>query len=152
MDTLHEGGCACGAVRYRTRGAPVRAGICHCRYCQLRSGSAFGISVYFAEDKVELLSGTLTDYAFQTESDRSFRQRFCPACGTSVFWSLEVFPGLTGVAGGTFDPPTFWYDVRREVFARSRAAFVALSGITDSSGTAAVHAPILIEAPARRGG
>ena len=26
--------------------------------------------------------------------------------------------------GGTFDPPTFWYDLDKEVFVRSKAHFV----------------------------
>ena len=43
----HSGGCACGKVRYHSIGKPVRTGLCHCRYCQLRTGTAFGISVYF---------------------------------------------------------------------------------------------------------
>ena len=43
----HSGGCACGKVRYHSIGQPVKTGLCHCRYCQLRTGTAFGISVYF---------------------------------------------------------------------------------------------------------
>ena len=44
---IHEGGCSCGTVRYQTIGQPARTGVCHCRYCQTRTGPAFGISVYF---------------------------------------------------------------------------------------------------------
>ena len=36
---IHQGGCACGENRYETTGNPERARVCHCRYCQLRSGS-----------------------------------------------------------------------------------------------------------------
>ena len=52
----HEGGCLCGQVRYRTIGSPKRAAVCHCRYCQLRAGSAFGTLVYFKKDNIEILS------------------------------------------------------------------------------------------------
>ncbi|MCZ6817318.1 MAG: hypothetical protein O7F76_11585, partial [Planctomycetota bacterium] len=34
-------------------------------------------------------------------------------------WTLELRPGWTGIAGGTFDQPTFWYDLEAVVFARS---------------------------------
>ena len=40
---IHQGGCLCGKVRYETDGSPERSGVCHCRYCQLRTGSSFGI-------------------------------------------------------------------------------------------------------------
>ncbi|MBN8292925.1 GFA family protein [Rhodobacter sp. NTK016B] len=152
MSEFHEGGCACGAVRYRVSGAPDKAAICHCRYCQLRTGSAFGISVYFPDEAVELVSGDLKEYSFQTESDRRFSQRFCTQCGTTVLWSLEVFPGLTGIAGGTFDPPTFWYDIRREVFARSRAPFLAPNADIASFDTSSSHNPVIVEQPSRLGG
>ncbi|GAB4273121.1 MAG: GFA family protein [Pararhodobacter sp.] len=146
----HSGGCQCGAVRYRTTGAPAKTAVCHCRYCQLRTGSAFGVSVYFPEDAVTLEQGTLTDYAFQTESGRTFTTRFCPRCGTSVLWTIGLFPGMIGVAGGTFDPPSFWYDVKREVFTRSKAPFVELC-IADSSETSSAYAPIGPD-PAHRNG
>jgi len=56
---LNQGGCACGNVLYKTIAKEEFASVCHCRYCQLRTGSAFGISVYFKSDGVELLSGDL---------------------------------------------------------------------------------------------
>ena len=33
------GGCLCGAVRYRLASEQFDAGWCHCRTCQLNSGS-----------------------------------------------------------------------------------------------------------------
>src|SRR5258708_32619699 len=33
-----EGGCLCGAVRYRVSGEPVAATLCHCRSCRKASG------------------------------------------------------------------------------------------------------------------
>jgi hypothetical protein len=41
MELLHEGGCLCGEARYVVSGYPEPRGVCHCRYCQLRTGSAF---------------------------------------------------------------------------------------------------------------
>lgn len=141
---IHYGGCLCGSVRYRTTGQPAKAAVCHCRYCQERTGSAFGVSVYFADDSVELLSGDLRDYAFATESGGTFATRFCTRCGTTVMWRLSVFENLVGIAGGTFDPPTFWYSVKREVFTRSRAPFVC-TRIEDCSETSSSYAPSLAD-------
>ena len=126
MDTneIHEGGCSCGAVRYQTTGKPERVGVCHCRYCQTRTGSAFGVSVYFKDINIQKTSGNLKKYEFKTESGRSFIQEFCSTCATTLFWTVEVFEGMTGVAGGSFDPPSFWYDIDREVFCRTSAAWI----------------------------
>ena len=43
----HEGGCVCGAVRYRAEGMPLRVTACHCTMCQRRTGSAFGVGAYY---------------------------------------------------------------------------------------------------------
>ena len=52
---IHKGGCACGKVRYEAKGEPQVAAVCHCRYCQLRSGSAFGTLVYFKEENFKIV-------------------------------------------------------------------------------------------------
>jgi hypothetical protein len=82
---LNQGGCACGSVRYKTIGKEEHAGVCHCRYCQLRTGSAFGISVFFKSENVELLSGELKKFEYTTESGNKVTTQFCVECGTSLF-------------------------------------------------------------------
>ncbi len=126
MSHTHEGGCLCGSVRYQVTGAPQVASICHCRYCQLRSGSAFGISVYFAQDQVQLGDGAVKTHELTTASGRAFDTRFCTECGTTVWWTIGTRPDSIGISGGTFDPPSFWYAIDREVFTRSGAAFISI--------------------------
>jgi hypothetical protein len=60
MLTRHEGGCVCGAVRYATSGDPIRVTVCHCTWCQRRTGTAFSVEAVFDENKVELNGGLLT--------------------------------------------------------------------------------------------
>jgi len=56
MSEIHEGGCLCGTHRYRVKGDPMRVLVCHCRFCQRRTGAACGIGVlvdlYFDDEKV----------------------------------------------------------------------------------------------------
>ena len=126
MSHTHKGGCLCGSVRYQVTGAPEVASVCHCRYCQLRSGSAFSISVYFAQDQVQLGDGAVKTHELTTASGRAFDTRFCTECGTTVWWTIGTRPNSIGISGGTFDPPSFWYAIDREVFTRSRAAFISI--------------------------
>ncbi len=57
MSVTHEGGCACGAVRYRLRSDPLFIHCCHCLNCQRQTGSAFVINLLIETDRVELLAG-----------------------------------------------------------------------------------------------
>ena len=142
-EIVRTGGCLCGKSRYQTKGDSPRAIMCHCRYCQLRTGSALGVSVYFDSDFVSIIKGEnlLNSYKFPTESGNRLSLRFCQICGTAVFWNAEIFNELTGVAGGTFDPPTFWYDVEREVFCRSKAGFINVD-VEDKNDAAPYHTPV----------
>lgn len=122
--TIHEGGCLCGAVRYRVKAEPPRVSACHCRNCQKRTGSAFGAAGYFHEADVEFVRGEPRAYEFRSdESGRWLRNFFCPACGTTVSWTAESMPGLRGVAIGTFDDPK-WLRPSRHGWMRSALGWV----------------------------
>jgi|TARA_B110000438_G_scaffold297787_1_gene344753 hypothetical protein len=137
----HSGGCACGKVRYHSIGKPARTGLCHCRYCQLRTGTAFGISVYFKKENLIVEKGELKKYPFTTESGNIFETNFCTNCGTSMFWTLSHMPDLMGAAGGSYDPPTFWFDIHRELFKRTKAEYVRIN-CTENHTTSPLYKPI----------
>jgi len=112
------GGCACGAVRYETVGDPVRISVCHCKDCQRRSGSAFGIGCYFPRDAVMLAGGGTRKYERVSDAGRRVSLRFCENCGTTVCWEPEVLPNAIGIAGGTFDD-TDWLDPKLHIWSKS---------------------------------
>lgn len=128
---IHEGGCVCGGVRYRTSGRPKRVSGCACRWCQKRTGSALGISVYFGEEAVTFSQGERQTYRLYSDAGRWIDTEFCTTCGTTVTWTLEFLPGYRGIAGGTFDQPTFWYDLERFVFARSKPDWLKIPAGVD---------------------
>src|SRR5215472_17323931 len=102
MADMHEGGCLCGAVRYRVTGEPVAAYVCHCTLCKRRTGSVRGFSAYFDDTAVQIISGELNIYEYRSdESNRGGPMQFCPTCGTTVTWSAEAFPGIRGISAGT---------------------------------------------------
>ena len=118
-ENQNSGGCQCGAVRYLTSDKPTRVMACHCTTCKLRSGSPYGVGVYFAESDVEFVSGEMLDFQFNSDtSGRWIRNQFCAKCGTAVTWTLEMRPGLRAIAGGTYDDPD-WFDIQAHIWTRS---------------------------------
>lgn len=114
-----EGGCQCGAVRFRTTDTPKRVMACHCTTCKQRTGAPYGIGVYFAEDEVEFIQGKVNTFEFHSDtSKRWIRNEFCEKCGTAVSWTLEMRPGLRAIAGGTYDDPD-WFTVQAHLWTRS---------------------------------
>ena len=145
MSEVHEGGCLCGAVRYRVNEAPVRTSVCHCTFCQRRTGSAFGIGVYFRQEDVEI-TGVLKSYEHRSDdSGRWLRTEFCPTCGTTVTWTLELLPGGRGIAGGTFDDPTTWLKIERHAWTRSAHPWVVIPSGVEVFPQSSLPQPLPIE-------
>lgn len=108
MNPGKEGGCICGSIRYKTHKKPSRVTVCHCTWCQRRTGSAFGIeTVYNAED-VSIAGDTLQSYRhISDESGRWLDVEFCSRCGTNIGFTLEAVPGIRTISAGTFDDPSW---------------------------------------------
>ena len=122
MSLVHTGRCACGTVRYETTGDPIRLSACHCKECQLRTGSAFGVGCYFLSTDVKVLGGNLQTYERSSGSGHWVKLQFCRACGTTVLWTFEAMLEATGIATGTFDD-TDWIMPTLHVWAKSAQAW-----------------------------
>ena len=108
--TRHQGGCVCGQVRYTVLGEPERVTVCHCTWCQRRTGTAFGVEAVFSLEQVEIDTTRLQTYRhLSDQSGRWLDQHFCPACGANLGITLEAVPGIRTIAAGSFDDPS-WLD------------------------------------------
>ena len=99
------GHCLCGAVRYRYEGEPVTIGLCQCDRCQRQSGSAFLIGVIFPRDAVTI-EGKLTTYETRLDGKNRLSRHFCPTCGSAVSITLDSYPEIRSMMGGTLDDKT----------------------------------------------
>ena len=118
-ENIHEGGCQCGAVRYKITAAPQRVIACHCTTCKQRTGAAYGVGAYYRDDDLRFNDGAMSSFRFESDtSGRWIQNEFCTRCGTTVTWTLEMRPGVRGIAGGTFDDPNC-YDIDAHIWTRS---------------------------------
>jgi hypothetical protein len=129
--TQHGGGCVCGAVRFTATGEPSRVTVCHCTWCQRRTGTAFGTEVVFSSDQVEMTGAEIGRYRHVSdESGRWLEVEFCRRCGTNLGFTLEAVPGVRTLPAGAFDDPTWITAERykfRHVFLKSRREWSDLS-------------------------
>ncbi len=121
----------CGAAQFTARGAPLRVTICHCKWCQRRTGTAFGTEVVYESGQVEIAGRDIGRYRHVSdESGRWLDVEFCRRCGTNLGFTLEAAPGLRTLPAGAFDDPEWIRAERytiRHVFLRSRREWPDLS-------------------------
>jgi hypothetical protein len=124
IETL-EGGCACGAVRYRLGSAPMFVHCCHCLDCQRQTGSAFVLNALIETDRVTVLSGAPVPVAVPTDSGRPHEIFRCPKCQTALWSDYGRRGVLRFVRVGTLDDPSALPpDVH--IYTRTKLPWVAL--------------------------
>jgi hypothetical protein len=98
----HEGGCHCGAVRYRVGGEPYHVALCHCRDCQRSAGAPVVSFAAFKATDLTVLLGAPVEFNSSGATIRSF----CGRCGTSLFYrNDDHLPGLVDIHTATLDDP-----------------------------------------------
>lgn len=104
-----EGGCQCGAIRYRLSGEPIMTAICHCSMCRRANAAPAVAWAMYTQEQVRF-SGEPKTYASSPDA----RRGFCPHCGTQISFTADYIPGLVDLTIGSLDepdalPPQFHY-------------------------------------------
>jgi hypothetical protein len=121
---MSEGGCACGAVRYRLAVEPMFVHCCHCLNCQRQTGSAFVINLLVEAENVQLLADEVQATSVPRDDGSVQTISRCPSCQVAVF-SDYGWPELKFVRAGTLDDPSaFAPDVH--IYTRSKLPWVTL--------------------------
>jgi hypothetical protein len=116
--TTRRASCACGQLRATTTGEPIRVSVCHCLECQRRTGSVFGAQARFPTTSVQI-DGRSNVFTRVGDSGGKISFRFCPHCGSTVWYTLEAQPETVAIPVGAFADPVFpapvrsFYDNRR---------------------------------------
>ena len=101
-----EGGCDCGAVRYRIETPPMIVHCCHCRWCQRESGASFALNAMIESDRITSLGVKPELVNTPSHSGRGQQVARCQACRVAL-WShyAGAGPVLAFVRVGTLDNP-----------------------------------------------
>lgn len=98
------GGCACGAVRYRSGTSPIVTRMCWCRFCQYLGAGTGTVNACFRTEAFSI-DGETSGFRSTADSGTPMVRRFCPKCGTPLFSEAETRPHLIFVRVGTLDDP-----------------------------------------------
>ena len=81
---------------------PERVAICHCTHCQRQSGSILSFNVVVREADYDQRSETRV-YVDRGDSGQPLYRHFCGSCGSPVFTTTALAPGMIVVRAGTLD-------------------------------------------------
>ena len=129
MDQHLDGGCSCGAVRYRLTTPPMYVHCCHCSWCQRESGAAFALNAIIESDRVALLQGTPQRVDLPSASGDGQKMFRCATCQIALWSNYVTAVGdkVRFVRVGTLDTPDrLPPDIH--IFTSTKQPWLALSG------------------------
>ena len=118
--------CCCGQLQLTCTGDPIRISVCHCHACQQRTGSAFGVQARFPAANVTV-RGEATTYVRTGDDGYRISFRFCPTCGSTVYYTADYLDGAIAISVGSFADNTF-PPPRVEVYTHRRHPWLSLAG------------------------
>lgn len=106
----HEGGCSCGRTRYKLTDTALIVHACHCKMCQVLTGSSHAVNVLIEAANVQLLSGETFDHLADTPSGHGQVITRCATCSAAIWSVYRHFARRSGcsvrfVRAGTLDHP-----------------------------------------------
>ncbi|NIO40046.1 MAG: aldehyde-activating protein [Burkholderiales bacterium] len=107
MTVPFEGGCACQAIRYKVNAEPLFVGHCHCKDCQKITGAQMATIAGVPSDAVTIGKGEAKVYITKGDSGNDVFRAFCAECGSTLYSTCEVMPGLHFIEAGSLDDPSW---------------------------------------------
>ncbi len=116
-----EGGCLCGAIRYRITG-PIESVVhCHCGMCRRASGAPVVTWLTVAAKRFQVTQGAPA----RRKSSENAERTFCPDCGAQITFNSTRYPDEVDVTLGTLDRPER-HPAKRHIWISSRLPWLHL--------------------------
>jgi hypothetical protein len=113
--TQQDGGCLCGALRFRVTAVPLDSGYCHCRMCQRNSGAPVVAWVTFPAASFSWIAGVPGTFASSPHAKR----HYCARCGSYLVFLSANSPAEISVNTASFDNPAA-YPPKKHIYSLSR--------------------------------
>jgi hypothetical protein len=117
-----QGGCYCGAVRYRAEGEVMFRGQCHCRECQYISGGHPNVVMAMPETGFSYVKGAAKAFR-RSDLPNPVTREFCPDCGTHLLSRTPRRPGAVIIKVGTLDDPGVFGQPQMVIFTVDKQSF-----------------------------
>ncbi len=111
-------------------GEPARVSICHCRACQKRTGSAFGVQARFHREQITKIIGRSAQFERVGDEGNTLTFHFCPDCGSTPYWEQSGFPEFVVIAVGSFADSDF-HAPRRAIYESRKHSWVGIADHED---------------------
>ncbi|MDE2364493.1 MAG: GFA family protein [Hyphomicrobiales bacterium] len=116
--------CQCGQLSVLLPEMTAAVVACHCRCCQKRTGSPFGVLAYYPSALLKI-TGVAVKYERAADSGGVFETYFCATCGSTVYARAAKHPTMLGVAIGAITEAAFPAPIR-SVWEESRHHWVTI--------------------------
>jgi len=117
-----EGGCYCGALRYKADGNPLFKGQCHCRECQYISGGHPNAIMAMPEATFAYTKGSPKQFR-RGDLPNPVTREFCADCGTHILAKTPNVPGALMLKVGTLDDPSVYGSAQMVIFTIDKQTF-----------------------------
>lgn len=106
-------------MTYSVDAEPVWQGVCYCSNCQRQTAAACSPIVGVPSAALTVEGSTLASVKTPSEGyDSTTERRFCSACGSPMYSTIESMPGVAFLKAGTIDD-TSWFEPQAEIWTRS---------------------------------
>jgi hypothetical protein len=117
-----DGGCYCGALRYRAEGNALFQLQCHCRECQYISGGHPNVVIAMPESGFAYTKGGPKQFR-RSDLANPVTREFCPDCGTHVLTRAPGVAGAVLLKVGTFDDPSLFGGAQMVIYTVDKQSF-----------------------------
>ena len=130
-----QGRCHCGEITYEAEVEPGSVNVCHCRDCQMLTGSAFRANIAAPAERFRLLTGKPREYLKTADSGARRVHAFCATCGSPVYSCAPENPKTYSLRLGALSERDALGRPAREIWTKRRLSWMAkLQGAAEYQG------------------